>query len=149
MTMKLKEIMSPDVEAVAPDVSLQQAARTMASLDVGFLPIVQGDELLGVITDRDMAVRAAARGLDPKHTEVRSIMTEAPICALDVQEVEEGARLMMDHRIRRLPIVDRNKKLVGIISLGDLSKTVTDVSLVARTLEQISEVGIPESRFRA
>jgi CBS domain-containing protein len=144
--MKLKEVMTPEVATIGPDANLQQAARKMASLDVGLLPIVEEGELLGVITDRDIAVRAAARGLDPKQTEVRSIMTEAAICALDVQDVEEGARLMMENQIRRLPILDNGKKLVGIISLGDLSKTVADVGLVAQTLERISEEGVPETQ---
>lgn len=147
--MKLNEVMTPEVETISPDATLQQAARKMASLDVGFLPIVQDDEVLGVITDRDIAVRAAARGLDPKHTEVRSAMTETLICAYTMQDVEVGARLMMENQIRRLPILDDEKRLVGIISLGDLSKAVTDVGLVAHTLERISEASVPEAQGHA
>ncbi len=144
--MKLREVMTPEVEIIGPDATLQQAARKMVSLNVGFLPVVQEGEVLGVVTDRDLAVRAAARGLDPKHTDVRDVMTGTPICARDKQDVEDGARLMMDNRIRRLPILDDGQQLVGIISLGDLSKSVADVALVAQTLERISEEGTPAAR---
>ena len=147
--MKLKEIMTPEVATIELDASLQQAAQMMASLDVGLLPIMLDDGLLGVITDRDITVRATARGLDPKRTDVRSAMTEAPVYAFEMQDVEDGVRLMMDNRIRRLPILNRNKQLVGIVSLGDLSKAVTDASLVAQALERISELSVPEALAHA
>ncbi len=146
--MKLKDVMTPKVETISADTTLQQAARAMVTFDVGFLPIVQDKEVVGVITDRDIAVRSAARGLDPKHTEVRAAMTEAPICAFETQDVEEGAHLMMTNQIRRLPILDQEKHLVGIVSLGDLSRAVPDVDLVAQTLERISEESVPETRAR-
>ncbi len=147
--MKLGEIMTSEVETITPEASLQQAAQMMASLEIGSLPVMIDDGLVGVITDRDMTVRAAARGLDPKKTAVRDVMTEAVVCGVESQDVQEGARLMMNNRIRRLPILDRNKKLVGIVSLGDLSKTVDDKRLVGQALERISETGVPEAIARA
>jgi CBS domain-containing protein len=104
--MKLNEIMTPEVVTIGPNASLQQAAQMMASLDIGLLPVIANDELLGVITDRDITIRAAARGLDPKRTQVRYVMTEAVICSSDIQEIAQGAKQMMNHQIRRLPILD-------------------------------------------
>jgi CBS domain-containing protein len=112
--MKLSEIMTPEVVTIDPDASLQQAAQMMASFDIGMLPVVIEDDLVGVITDRDITVRAAARGLDPKRTQVRYVMTEAAICSFDTQEIAQGAKQMMNHRIRRLPILDQHQRMVGI-----------------------------------
>ncbi len=141
--MKLNEIMTPEVVTIGPDASLQQAAQTMMSLDVGMLPVVVDDDLVGVITDRDITVRASARGLDPKRTPVRLVMTEAAICGSDTQEITQGAKQMMNHQIRRLPILDRYQRLVGIVSLGDLVKALDDKCLVGEVLLRISETTMP------
>jgi CBS domain-containing protein len=143
--MKLKEIMTPEVVTIDPDASLQQAAQMMASFDVGLLPVMIEDDLLGVITDRDITVRAAARGLDPKRTQVRYVMTEAAICASDSQEITQGAKQMMNHQIRRLPILDQHQRLVGIVSLGDLVKALADKCLAGEVLLRISETTVPEA----
>ncbi len=141
--MKLNEIMTPEVVTIDPDASLQQAAQIMASLDIGLLPVMADDDLLGVITDRDITVRAAARGLDPKRTTVRSIMTENAICGSDTQDVAQGAKQMMAHRIRRLPVLDRHQQLVGIVSLGDVVKGLADKCLAGEVLLRISESTMP------
>ncbi len=143
--MNLREIMTPDVVTIAPDASLQQAAQMMASLDIGLVPVMANDDLLGVITDRDIVVRAAARGLDPKRTQVRYVMTEAPICGSDMQEIAQGAKQMMNHQIRRLPILDSQQRLVGIVSLGDLVKALADKCLAGEVLLRISEAFTPAS----
>ena len=142
--MKLKEIMTHYVETIRSDTSLQQAAQAMASLDVGMLPIMEDDTLLGTVTDRDITVRATARGLDPKTTPVRSVMTEFVIFGSDTQDIKEAARLMMDNQIRRLLVLDRDKELVGVVSLGDLSKALNDKSLVGQVLAHISEAALPQ-----
>lgn len=141
--MKLNEIMTPDVITIDPDASLQHAAQMMASLDIGLLPVMIDDDLLGVITDRDITVRAAARGLDPKRTQVRYVMTEAAICGSDTQEITQGAKQMMNHRIRRLPILDQHQRLVGIVSLGDLVKALADKCLAGEVLLRVSETAVP------
>ncbi len=141
--MKLNEIMTPEVITIDPDASLQQAAQMMASLDIGLLPVMADDDVLGVITDRDITVRAAARGLDPKRTQVRHIMTEAAICCSAGQDITEGANHMMNHQIRRLPILDDHQKLVGIVSLGDLVKALSDKCLAGEALLRISETIVP------
>lgn len=143
--MNLKEIMTPDVVTIDPDASLQQAAQMMASLDIGLLPVMVNDDLVGVITDRDIAVRAAARGLDPKRTPVRYAMTDAVIYGSDTQEITQGAKQMMNHQIRRLPILDSHQRLVGIISLGDLVKGFDDKCLAGEVLLRISKTMMPAS----
>jgi CBS domain-containing protein len=115
----------------------------MMSLDAGLLPVVVDDDLVGVITDRDITVRATARGLDPKRTSVRSIMTETAICGSDTQEIAQGAKQMMKHQIRRLPILDIHQRLVGIVSLGDLVKALDDKCLAGEVLLRISETTVP------
>ncbi len=141
--MKLNEIMTPEVVTIAPDASLQQAGQIMASLEIGLLPVMADDDLLGVITDRDIAVRAAARGLDPKRTQVRSVMTENAICGSDTQDVAQGAKQMMAHQIRRLPILDQHQRLVGIVSLGDVVKGLADKCLAGEVLLRVSESTMP------
>ena len=147
--MKLKEIMTPEVETVDADASLQQAAQTMAALDIGLLPVMEGEELVGVITDRDIAVRGAARGLDPKHTVVRSAMTKAAICGLESHEITQGAKQMMNLQIRRLPIRDDHQRLVGIVALGDLVKALDDKCLAGEVLLRISETDVPAALSRS
>lgn len=141
--MKNQEIMTPDVITITPDASVQHAAQMMASLDIGLLPVMIDDDVVGVITDRDIAVRGAARGFDPKRTEVRDIMTEAAICCTETEDITAGAKLMMRHQIRRLPILDGQRRLVGIVSLGDLVKALDDKCLAGEVLLRISESTVP------
>ena len=143
--MKLNEIMTREVVTIDPDASLQHAAQMMASLDIGLLPVMANDQLLGVITDRDITIRAAARGLDPKRTQVRYIMTEAVICSSDTQEITQGAKQMMNHQIRRLLILDGQQGLVGIVSLSDMVKALADKCLAGEVLLRISETIVPAS----
>ncbi len=143
--MQLNEIMTHYVETIRPDASLQQAAQKMASLEVGMLPVTSDDKLIGTLTDRDITVRATARGLDPRKTPVRSAMTGIVIFGSVAQDVNDAARLMMDHQIRRLPILDQDQKLVGVVSLGDLSKAVEDKRLTGQMLERISETTAPQA----
>lgn len=120
--MRAREIMSREVKVASPQDTLQQVARLMAELDAGALPVAENDRLVGMVTDRDIAVRGDARGCDPKQTPVREVMSTGKIkyCFED-EEVEAIARNMAEQQIRRLPVVNRDKRLVGIISLGDIS----------------------------
>jgi CBS domain-containing protein len=127
--MHVSEIMSRQVRIASPTDTLQQAARWMAELDAGALPIGDDDRLVGMITDRDIAIRGDAAGCDPTSTPISQIMSKGAVkyCFED-EDIESVARNMAELQVRRLPVVNRDKRLVGIVSLGDLSRQVTDGS---------------------
>jgi CBS domain-containing protein len=141
--MQVKAIMTTTVETVGPDTSLQEAAERMKTLDVGPLPVCDGDRLVGMITDRDIAVRAVSQGFGAAMGKVSDVMTPEVVYCFEDQDVQEAARLMQDHQIRRLVVLNRDKRLVGIISLGDLAVDTGDEKLAGETLEQVSEPSHP------
>jgi CBS-domain-containing membrane protein len=122
MTMKVKDLMSRDVKIVAPNDTLEKAAKLMATIDAGSLPVGQDDRLVGMLTDRDITVRAVARNKSPAKTHVRDVMTSDIKYVFEDEGVEDVARNMSNLQIRRLPVVNRDKRLVGIVSLGDLAR---------------------------
>jgi len=140
--MKLSEIMTTDVEIIQPDDTLKMAAQKMRDRDIGFLPVCDGEALMGVLSDRDIAIRALADGMDIAVMLGRDLMTTPAIYAFDDQDVAEAAKIMEENQIRRLVILNRDdKRLVGVISLGDLArKGIMDIS--GRVLQKVSE---PES----
>lgn len=118
---RIADIMSTDVRTIQPQESLRRAAQCMQQLDVGALPVCDGERLLGMLTDRDIAMRAVADGLDPDQACVSDIMSpDVRTCRAD-EDAEEAKRLMGDLQVRRLPVVDQDRRLVGIVSLGDLA----------------------------
>ncbi len=118
--MKIREAMTQDVRLARPDQTIREAANLMAELDIGALPVEENDRLVGMITDRDIAVRAVAQGKGPE-TQVRDAMTKDIKYCYEDQEIEEVTQNMGDLRVRRLPVLNRDKRLVGILSLGDLA----------------------------
>ena len=118
--MKVSEAMTRDVRVANPDETIRDAARVMAEINAGVLPVGEDDRLVGMITDRDIAVRAVAEGKAPS-TKVRDVMSAEVLYCYDDQDVDEVARNMGDVQVRRLPVVNRDKRLVGIISLGDVA----------------------------
>ena len=118
--MRVSETMTRDIRVARPDQSIREAADTMRETDIGALPVRDGDRLIGVITDRDIAIRAVAEGKSPDTT-VREIMTEKVCYCYDDQDIEEVTRNMADIQVRRLPVLNRDKRLVGILSLGDIA----------------------------
>jgi CBS domain-containing protein len=120
--MKVSEIMTREVETVTPDTTLQEAAKLMARVDAGALPILENDRLSGIITDRDIAVRAVGEGRDPNTTKVRDIMSGQVKHVAEDDNVEEVADLMAELQVRRLPVVNRERRVVGIVSLGDIAR---------------------------
>ena len=117
--MKVSEAMTRDVRVANPEETIQQAARTMATLDAGVLPVGEKDHLIGMITDRDIAIGIAeGKGPDAK---VRDVMTEDVKYCFDDQEIQEVTRNIADIQVRRLPVLNRDKRLVGILSLGDIA----------------------------
>ena len=137
--MKLNEIMTREVEIVHPEDSLQTAAQKMRYRDIGFLPVCDGERLVGVLTDRDIALRATADGVDPRKSLSKEWITTPVVYCFDDQDVEEAAQLMREHQIRRLVILDRgNKRLVGVVSLGDLATNVEERQS-GKVLQEVSE----------
>ena len=139
--MQVKDVMTRGAEVVRPDATLQEAANKMRSLDIGPLPVCDGEKLVGVLTDRDITVRATAEGLDPKQTRVRDVMSKELITCLEDQDVKEAAELMQSKQIRRVPILNKDKRLVGMLSLGDLAHRTQDSKLAGKTLEEVSTPG--------
>ena len=142
--MELRDIMTRDVEIVSASASLQEAAGKMKSLDVGLMPVCDGDRLQGILTDRDITIRATADGRDPKKTKVSDVMSTDLAYCLEEQEVEEAVSLMEARQIRRVPILNQDKRLVGIVSLADIAIHVRDRDLSGETLEEISEPAEPK-----
>lgn len=138
--MRIKEIMTAGVECIHRDATLEEAARRMRDLDVGPLPVLgDNDQLAGIVTDRDIAVRGVAEGKDPRTVRVHDVMTPGIVYCFEDQDVSEAVRLMEEHQIRRLVVLDRDQRLVGIVSLGDLAVKTGDERLAGEALERVSE----------
>jgi CBS domain-containing protein len=137
--MKVKDIMTKEVQVIHPDDSLQAAAQKMSSHDIGFLPVLEADQLVGVITDRDLVLRGIAQGMNSNAILGRELMTSPVIYCFEDQDIKEVAKLMEESQIRRLVILSRpDKRLVGVISLGDLAlNSKSDTS--AEVLQKVSE----------
>jgi len=118
---KVSDVMTSGVKIVSPDTTLQEAASKMKSADSGFLPIGSGDRLVGTITDRDIVLRAVAEGKDPKSTTVQDAMSKDVVYCFDDQDLDEVKKVMGEKQIRRMPVMNRDKRLVGVLSLGDLA----------------------------
>ena len=137
--MLVKEAMSRDVKTVGPDEQIQEAARIMLDMDVGALPVGEDDRLVGMITDRDIAIRAVAEGKPPT-TKVGDVMSHEVLYCFDDQDLEDIAQNMAEMKIRRMPVVNRDKRLVGIIALADLV-TSAKSGYATAALSGISQAG--------
>jgi CBS domain-containing protein len=137
--MKVSEVMTRDVQTVRADQPVQEAASFMLSSDAGSIPVMDGDRLIGMITDRDIAVRGVAKGHGPD-TPVGDLMTNDLVILRIDDEVEDAATKMAEAQVRRLPVIDSDEKLCGIVSLGDLSRE-TDSDCANEALEGVSEPG--------
>ncbi len=137
--MKVRDIMTSGVQLVRPEETICDAARRMSEIDAGALPVADGDRLVGMITDRDIAIRGIGAGKGPDAT-VREVMSGKVLYCFDDQEIEEVASNMGDIQVRRLPVVNRDKRLVGIVSLGDLAESGRGAK-VAEALQGVSRPG--------
>jgi CBS domain-containing protein len=137
--MRISDVMTRDVATVGPDQTAREAANFMLNSDAGSIPVTEGDRLIGMITDRDIAVRGVAKGHGPD-TPVRDIMTSGIVCAREDDSVEDVASKMSEAQVRRLPVIDGSEKLIGIVSLGDLSRE-TDGETAHHALEGVSAPG--------
>jgi CBS domain-containing protein len=140
--MRVSEVMTRGVECITPETNIQEAAEKMKSFDVGMLPVCEHDRLVGMLTDRDITVRATARGEDPMTVLAQDVMTPDVTYCYEDQLVEEAAMLMQEKQVRRLVVLDRDKRLLGIVSLGDLAVETGDEALAGTTLEAVSEPSV-------
>ena len=142
--MQVQEIMAKNPRTVTPEASVREAARLMQQEDVGVLPVVDSDtdrRLVGMITDRDIAIRVVAEGRDGESARVREIMSEQPRSARPTADVEEVLELMGREKVRRIPITDEKGRLVGIVAQADLARSSTSDRKVEETVEKISAPG--------
>ena len=135
---KVKDVMSKDPVVARPDMTIREAAETMRSMDIGSLPVSEDDCLCGIVTDRDITIRATAQGKDPEETRVSEVMSEGAITVDENAPLAEAERIMHDQQLRRLPVVDAEGKLVGYLSQAKIART-EDPQLSGRLLKGISE----------
>ena len=141
--MKIREVMTEGAECTRPDATIQQAATRMKELDVGSLPVCENDRLIGIVTDRDIVLRSVSQGHNPGEHHVKEAMSNKLHYCREDQDVGEVADLMKREQIRRVPVLDGGKRLVGIVALGDLAVHVRDDEMVGDALEEISEPAMP------
>jgi CBS domain-containing protein len=135
---QIKDVMTPRCEWIAPEKSANDAAQIMQQQDIGFLPVAENDRLIGMVTDRDIVLRTLAQAKDPAVTQVRDVMTPKTYYCYDDQDVEDVCNNMGEIQVRRLPVVNREKRLVGIVSLGDLAQQASRPN-VGQTQQQITQ----------
>jgi CBS domain-containing protein len=135
--MQISEIMTRDPELIDPNASIREAAKRMRSENVGALPVGENDRLIGMVTDRDIVTRGVAEERMAGTTSVREVMSEKVFYCFEDNDLEAAAKCMADHQVRRLPVLNRDKRLVGIVSLADLARTGEEAEKIA--LEGVSE----------
>jgi CBS domain-containing protein len=135
---RLKDLMSPDVQIISPDATIKDAAQYMRKGNFGMMPVGENDRMIGAISDRDIAIRAVADGKGPT-AKVREVMSEGIVWAYEDDSVDVAVKLMSDHQIRRLPIVNAAKRLVGIVALGDVAVVKADIEAAGEALSNISK----------
>jgi len=140
--MKIREMMTKGTRFVAPETPVIEAAGLMRLHDIGVVPVLEENKIVGMLTDRDIVLQLVADGRDPKSTLVRDVMSTGSISVFDDQEVDEAVQLMQRYQVRRLPVLDRTDKLVGIVSLGDIAVDV-HAGLSGRVLKDVSEPAAP------
>jgi CBS domain-containing protein len=138
--MQVKDIMTPNPITVNERTTIDAVAEKMKLNDIGFLPVVRGTNVIGVVTDRDIIVGATAHGWVPVHTPVCNVMTSKVITCSEEQDVRDAAQLMAEYQIRRVLVCDRRGQLCGVVSLGDIAVGVRDERLVGETLRHIAHM---------
>jgi CBS domain-containing protein len=137
---KVRDVMTLNVHVISPAATIREAAQKMREGDYGMMPVAENDRMIGAISDRDIAVRAIAEGKGPD-TPVRDVMSEGITWAYEDDSVEHAAEIMSEHQVRRLPVVSREKRLVGIVALGDFAVESSDLKPAAEALVEISQPG--------
>ncbi|MEP7156364.1 MAG: CBS domain-containing protein [Betaproteobacteria bacterium] len=134
----LKDVMSRDVQVISPNGTIREAALRMAKGNFGMMPVEENDRMIGTVSDRDITIHAVAQGKDTS-TQVREVMSEGIVWAYENDSVADGAKLMAEHQVRRLPVVNAEKRLVGIVSLGDFAVEKKDAAAAGEALSEISK----------
>ena len=134
---QLKDLMSRDVKLISPNMTIGEAAQQMRDGDFGMMPVGENDRMIGTISDRDIAIRAVAEGKDA-NTKVRDVMSAGIAWTYEDESVEQVAKIMSERQVRRLPVVDRDKRLVGIVALGDFAVEKSEILPAAQALSEIS-----------
>ena len=134
----VKELMSRDVKVISPDMTIGDAAKKMRDGDFGMMPVGENDRMIGTISDRDIAIRAVAEGKEGG-TKVRDVMSEGIVWVYEDDSVDQVATIMSKHQVRRLPVVNRDKRLVGIVALGDFAIESSEIEPAAKALSEISK----------
>ena len=137
--MNVCDILTKDPEVIHPEAMICEAAWKMKEYDVGMLPVCDGERLVGSLTDRDLTIRAVAHGFDPLKTKVREVMTSRACFCLESDSLKRAAEIMEEKQIRRLPVLNKEKQLVGIVSVGDLAIRSRDEHLVEEVMEHVCE----------
>ncbi|MGH8543838.1 MAG: CBS domain-containing protein [Gammaproteobacteria bacterium] len=137
--MNLNQLMSTNVHLADPDMPICDAAAMMEANDIGVLPVGENDRLVGVITDRDITIRAVAAAKDPRATTVREVMSDGVRWVYEDASTKEAAQIMHKNQIRRLPVINRDKRLVGIVSIGDLAVESSEIRPAAEALAGVSK----------
>jgi CBS domain-containing protein len=137
--MQVQQIMSSHVERVDADTPVAKAAELMREKDIGFLPVCHNDRIVGTLTDRDIVIRAVAQGRDPRLAPAREVMTQEVFYCYADEDIEHIGRNMQQNEVRRMLILNRQKRLVGVVSLGDIAKASVNRALAGETLGQIAE----------
>lgn len=135
--MKVKDVMSRNCTFITPQTTLTEAARIMADQDIGFVPVAENDRMIGMVTDRDIVIRGIAKGADSKSA-VKDVMSAKTYYCYEDQTAEEVCENMADLKVRRLPVVNRDKRLVGVVSLGDLAQDVNKIK-VGQAVQSITD----------
>jgi len=138
MNIKVSQVMTRGVEKISSAATLEQAAEQMKTHNVGLLPVVDGDEVIGVVTDRDIVLRAVSERLRPEMTRVREVMTPNVIFCYEDEDIAVASLVMEKNLVHRLIVLNRNKKLAGIVSLSDLAAKAKSVALAGRVLGEVS-----------
>lgn len=137
--MHIKQVMSSKPDFLAPSTTLKQAANEMLKRDIGFIPIGENDRLIGVITDRDIAIRAIAKGIDPNKTTLKDVMTKKVLYCFEDEDIKDASKKMAEQHIRRLIVLNRDKRMTGIVSLGDIAAKTKDETLTGHILHEVCE----------
>ena len=142
--MIVKDIMTKNVKVIPQTATVRDAAKLMKDIDVGAIPVVEDDRIIGIVTDRDIVLRSTAEGRNPNETRLEEVMTKEFFYCFEEDSVKEAAKVMREKQVRRLPVVNRLHELVGILSLGDISVDSGDDKISGQTLEDISRPARPD-----
>ena len=136
--MQLRDVMTQPPQYVSPSTPIGEAASVMRTKDIGMLLVTDNGKLVGTVTDRDIVIRGIAEGLDPRVAKTKDVMTNKMLYCFEDQDTEDAAQVMEDAQVRRLAILDRNKKLVGVVSLGDLAVRSNDEALSGEVMKHVA-----------